>query len=181
MGALILARQQSKADLRRAIDDNQLVVHYQPIVDLSTSLVTGAEALVRWQRPGHGMVPPGDFIELAEQTGLIVPLGERVLDQACGQVQRWRSQGYALGVAVNISTRQLSDRGFASALTRVLDAAELPPQELTIEVTESIWADETAMRTRRAAARAGPLARSARVRTPAPTGGAPDPRPRVSM
>jgi EAL domain-containing protein (putative c-di-GMP-specific phosphodiesterase class I) len=109
MGALILARQQSKADLRRAIDDNQLVVHYQPMVDLSTSLVTGAEALVRWQRPGHGMVPPGDFIELAEQTGLIVPLGERVLDQACGQVQRWRSQGYALGVAVNISTRQLSE------------------------------------------------------------------------
>ena len=90
MGELILARQQSKVDLRRAIDDNQLVVHYQPIVDLSTSLVIGAEALVRWQRPGHGIVPPGEFIELAEETGLIVPLGERVLDQACGQVRRWR-------------------------------------------------------------------------------------------
>jgi diguanylate cyclase (GGDEF)-like protein len=155
MGALILARQQSKADLRRAIDGNELVMHYQPIIDLSTSLITGAEALVRWQRPGHGMVPPGDFIELAEETGLIVPLGERVLDQACGQMQQWRSQGCVLGVAVNISTRQLSDRGFASALTRVLDAAELPPQELTIEVTESIWADETAMRTLMAIKQAG--------------------------
>lgn len=155
MGALIVARQQSKADLQRALDDNQLVVHYQPIVDLSTSVVIGAEALVRWQRPGHGMVPPGDFIELAEQTGLIGPLGEHVLDQACGQVQRWRSQGHCLGVAVNISTRQLSGRGFATALSRMLDAVELPPQELTIEVTESIWADEIAMRTLMAIKRTG--------------------------
>jgi diguanylate cyclase (GGDEF)-like protein len=155
IGAVIVARQQSKVDLRRAVYDNQLVVHYQPIVDLATSLVTGAEALVRWQRPGHGMVPPAEFIELAEQTGLIVPLGEHVLDQACGQVRRWRSQGHCLGVAVNVSTRQLSDRGYASGLSRMLDAAELPPQELTIEVTESIWADETAMRTLMAIKRTG--------------------------
>lgn len=155
MGALIVARQQSKVDLKRAVDDQQLVVHYQPIVELSTSLVTGAEALVRWQRPGHGLVPPAEFIELAEQTGLIVPLGEHVLGQACGQVQRWRSQGLCLGVAVNVSTRQLSGRGFASALCRMLDAAELPPHELTIEVTESIWADETAMRTLMAIKRTG--------------------------
>ena len=127
----------------------------QPIVDLATSLVTGAEALVRWQRPGHGMVPPAEFIELAEQTGLIVPLGEHVLGQACGQARRWRSQGHCLGVAVNVSTRQLSGRGFASTLSRMLDAAELPPEELTIEVTESIWADETAMRTLMAIKRTG--------------------------
>ena len=155
IGALVVARQQSKADLRRAVDDHQLVVHYQPIIELSTSLVIGAEALVRWQRPGHGLVPPAAFIELAEQTGLIVPLGEHVLRQACGQVQRWRSQGHRLGVAVNVSTRQLSDRGFATALSRTLDGAQLPPQDLTIEVTESIWADEMAMRTLMAIKRTG--------------------------
>ncbi|MFJ8967009.1 putative bifunctional diguanylate cyclase/phosphodiesterase [Lentzea sp. NPDC102401] len=146
MGDHLLARQRDRADLRTAVENGQLVVHYQPIVELSTSAVTGAEALVRWQRPGRGLIGPSEFIGLAEETGLIVPLGEHVLDTGCRQAVRWLAQGHALGVTVNVSTRQLSAPVFLPALNRVLDATALPPGHLTIEVTESVWADEGAMR-----------------------------------
>ena len=146
MGERVLARQRDKADLRTAVSDGQLVLHYQPIVDLATSTAAGAEALVRWQRPGHGLLGPGEFIGLAEETGLIVPLGNKVLAGACEQAMRWREQGRALGVTVNVSTRQLSAPGFLPSLDRVLKTTGLPPERLTIEVTESVWADGAAMR-----------------------------------
>ncbi|WNV88423.1 EAL domain-containing protein [Umezawaea sp. Da 62-37] len=145
MGEQVLARQRDKTDLRAAIDDGQLVLHYQPIVDLATSRVTGAEALVRWQRPGHGLLGPMDFIGLAEETGLIVPLGGRVLADACEQAVRWYEQGRTVGVTVNVSTRQLSTSGFLDTLDHVLTDTGLRPSGLTIEVTESVWADEVAM------------------------------------
>ncbi|GAB2967771.1 putative bifunctional diguanylate cyclase/phosphodiesterase [Saccharothrix stipae] len=146
MGERVLARQRDKADLRTAVSDGQLVLHYQPIVDLATSTAAGAEALVRWQRPGHGLLGPGEFIGLAEETGLIVPLGNKVLAGACEQAMRWREQGRALGVTVNVSTRQLSAPTFLPSLDRVLKTTGLPPERLTIEVTESVWADGAAMR-----------------------------------
>ncbi|GAA1288406.1 putative bifunctional diguanylate cyclase/phosphodiesterase [Saccharothrix xinjiangensis] len=146
MGEQVLARQRDKADLRTAVHEGQLVLHYQPIVDLATSEASGAEALVRWQRPGHGLLGPGAFIGLAEETGLIVPLGAKVLAGACEQAMRWREQGRALGVTVNVSTRQLSTPAFLPSLDRVLKTTGLPPAHLTIEVTESVWADEAAMR-----------------------------------
>ncbi|MFJ6673406.1 putative bifunctional diguanylate cyclase/phosphodiesterase [Actinosynnema sp. NPDC091369] len=146
MGEQVLARQRDKADLRTAVSDGQLVLHYQPIVDLATSAAAGAEALVRWQRPGHGLLGPGEFIGLAEETGLIVPLGNKVLAGACEQAMRWREQGRALGVTVNVSTRQLSAPAFLPSLDRVLKTTGLPPERLTIEVTESVWADGAAMR-----------------------------------
>ncbi|MFD7657330.1 putative bifunctional diguanylate cyclase/phosphodiesterase [Actinosynnema sp. NPDC059797] len=146
MGEQVLARQRDKADLRTAVTEGQLVLHYQPIVDLATSEAAGAEALVRWQRPGHGLLGPGAFIGLAEETGLIVPLGAKVLAGACEQAVRWREQGRELGVTVNVSTRQLSTPAFLPSLDRVLKTTGLPPAHLTIEVTESVWADEAAMR-----------------------------------
>ncbi|MFI9011089.1 putative bifunctional diguanylate cyclase/phosphodiesterase [Actinosynnema sp. NPDC053489] len=146
MGERVLARQRDKADLRTAVSDGQLVLHYQPIVDLATSMPAGAEALVRWQRPGHGLLGPGEFIGLAEETGLIVPLGNKVLAGACEQAVRWREQGRELGVTVNVSTRQLSAPAFLPSLDRVLKTTGLPPERLTIEVTESVWADGAAMR-----------------------------------
>ncbi|MFD1149253.1 putative bifunctional diguanylate cyclase/phosphodiesterase [Saccharothrix hoggarensis] len=146
MGERVLARQRDKADLRTAVTDGHLVLHYQPIVDLATSAATGAEALVRWQRPGHGLLGPGEFIGLAEETGLIVPLGNKVLAGACEQAMRWREQGRALSVTVNVSTRQLSAPAFLPSLDRVLKTTNLPPERLTIEVTESVWADGAAMR-----------------------------------
>ncbi|GAA3853251.1 hypothetical protein GCM10022243_18550 [Saccharothrix violaceirubra] len=146
MGERLLARQRDKADLRVAVDEGQLVLHYQPIVDLATSAVTGFEALVRWQRPGHGLLGPGAFIDLAEETGLIVPLGNRVLVGACEQAVRWHTQGRMLGVTVNVSTRQLSSASFLTSLDRALATTGLPPARLTLEVTESVWADESAMK-----------------------------------
>ncbi|MFD9701702.1 putative bifunctional diguanylate cyclase/phosphodiesterase [Lentzea sp. NPDC059081] len=146
MGEQALARQRDKADLRTAIEDGQLVVHYQPIVDLATGVATSAEALVRWERPGAGLLGPDAFIGLAEETGLIVPLGEKVLEAACHQAVRWHSEGRALGVTVNVSTRELSTAGFLPRLERVLARTGLEPGRLTVEVTESVWADEPAMR-----------------------------------
>ncbi|NUT50309.1 MAG: EAL domain-containing protein, partial [Saccharothrix sp.] len=146
MGERVLARRRDKADLRTAVSDGQLVLHYQPIVDLATSTAAGAEALVRWQRPGRGLLGPGEFIGLAEETGLIVPLGNKVLAGACEQAMRWLEQGRALGVTVNVSTRQLSAPAFLPSLDRVLKTTGLPPERLTIEVTESVWADGAAMR-----------------------------------
>ncbi len=153
MGEQALARQRDKVDLRAAIDSGQLVLHYQPIVDLASGEVTGAEALVRWQRPGHGLLGPVEFIGLAEETGLIVPLGNRVLLDACEQAVRW--QGRSIGVTVNVSTRQLSTAGFLDTLDHVLTTTGLLPTGLTIEVTESVWADEVAMRTLMAVREAG--------------------------
>ncbi|MBP2336836.1 diguanylate cyclase (GGDEF)-like protein [Saccharothrix coeruleofusca] len=146
MAEELLARQRDKRDLRAAIGTEQLVLHYQPIVDLTSSAVSGAEALVRWQRPGRGLLPPQEFIGLAEETGLIVPLGAQVLTAACAQAVRWRGEGRSLDVTVNVSTRQLSAPGFLPSLGRALEATALPPDGLTIEVTESVWADEAAMR-----------------------------------
>ncbi|MET9224514.1 EAL domain-containing protein [Lentzea sp. NPDC003310] len=146
MGEQALARQRDRADLRTAVEDGQLVVHYQPIVDLATGEVTSAEALVRWQRPGRGLLGPDAFIGLAEETGLIVPLGEKVLESACAQAVRWHTEGRSLGVTVNVSTRELSTPGFLPRLDRVITSTGVHPGRLTVEVTESVWADETAMR-----------------------------------
>ncbi|USX55641.1 bifunctional diguanylate cyclase/phosphodiesterase [Lentzea sp. HUAS12] len=155
MGEQALARQRDKVDLRTAIDGGELVVHYQPIVDLATSAVTSAEALVRWQRPGRGLLGPDAFIGLAEETGLIVPLGEKVLEAACGQAVRWNGEGRSLGVTVNVSTRELATPGFLPRLDRVITTAGLAPNRLTVEVTESVWADEPAMRSLVAVREAG--------------------------
>ncbi|MFD4636166.1 putative bifunctional diguanylate cyclase/phosphodiesterase [Lentzea sp. NPDC058436] len=146
MGDQALARQRDKADLRTGIEDGQLVVHYQPIVDLATGVVTSAEALVRWQRPGVGLLGPDAFIGLAEETGLIVPLGEKVLEAACAQAVLWHAEGRTSGVTVNVSTRELSTPGFLTRLDRVIGTTGIEPARLTIEVTESVWADEPAMR-----------------------------------
>ncbi|MFJ5992928.1 putative bifunctional diguanylate cyclase/phosphodiesterase [Lentzea sp. NPDC092896] len=145
IGARVQARQRDKADLRAAVHGDQMVVHYQPIIDLTTSRVTGAEALVRWQRPDRGLLRPDEFIGLAEETGLIIPLGDRVLEAACAQGTRWSTEGRALGITVNVSTRQLSSSAFVTSLRGVLRSTSLPPEKLTLEVTESVWADEAAM------------------------------------
>ncbi|MGW6441588.1 putative bifunctional diguanylate cyclase/phosphodiesterase [Lentzea sp. NPDC055074] len=146
MGEQALIRQRDRTDLRTAVEDGQLVVHYQPIIDLATGAVTSAEALVRWQRPGRGLLGPDAFIGLAEETGLIVPLGQKVLEAACRQAVRWQAEGRSLGVTVNVSTRELSTPGFLPRLDGVVAATGLAPGSLTIEVTESVWADGPAMR-----------------------------------
>ncbi|QFZ19797.1 putative bifunctional diguanylate cyclase/phosphodiesterase [Saccharothrix syringae] len=146
MGEDVAVRQRDKADLRDALSNDELVLHYQPIIDLASARTTHAEALVRWQRPGRGLLGPDRFIGLAEETGLIVPLGTHVLRTACGQAVHWQDRGHRLGVAVNVSPGQLSGEQFPHQVGELLGATGLEPGRLTVEVTESVWADETAMR-----------------------------------
>ncbi|NMO53716.1 EAL domain-containing protein [Actinoplanes sp. TBRC 11911] len=130
------------SDLRRAIDQNQLTLHYQPKVDAHTATVLGAEALIRWHHPEHGMVPPDEFIPLAEHTGLITPLTRFVLDTAVRQCRSWMLDGHQLSVAVNISTHQLLDLGFPTTISDLLTHWQVPARLLTLEITETaIMAD----------------------------------------
>jgi len=129
-------------ELRRAIDQQQLVLHYQPKVDAHTGQLLGVEALVRWQHPDHGLIPPNDFIPLAERTGLITPLTHYVLDAALRQCQQWRQAGHELAVAVNISARRLLDLEFPDEVAGLLARWEVPARLLVVEITEStIMAD----------------------------------------
>jgi diguanylate cyclase len=129
-------------ELRRAIEHQQLVLHYQPKVDAHTGRVLGVEALVRWQHPTHGLIPPGEFIPLAERTGLIAPLTHYVLDAALHQCRDWLRAGHELSVAVNVSARRLLDLAFPDEVAGLLAAWEVPAQLLVLELTEStIMAD----------------------------------------
>jgi diguanylate cyclase (GGDEF)-like protein len=126
------------AELRAAIDHGELVLHYQPQLSLTTGEIMGLEALVRWNHPGRGLVPPGDFIPLAEASGIIVPLGEWVLGEACRQVARWRSDGLVPPpVAVNLSASQFSDGGLVAKVGSALTAAGIDAGALELEITET--------------------------------------------
>jgi diguanylate cyclase (GGDEF)-like protein len=129
-------------ELRRAIEDGQLLLHYQPKINAHTGEVLGVEALVRWQHPTHGLVPPGEFIPLAERTGLIGPLTHYVLDAALHQCRDWRRAGHELAVAVNVSARSLLDLAFPDQVAGLLAHWEVPGRLLVVEITEStIMAD----------------------------------------
>ena len=124
--------------LRRALAEEQFQVHYQPVVDLGSGAVVGMEALVRWRHPELGMVSPAEFIPLAEETGLIVDLGEWVLRTACRQTARWIALGHAsMHIAVNLSARQCRERSLAEAVGRTLRETGLPPSALMLELTET--------------------------------------------
>ncbi|MBI5487008.1 MAG: EAL domain-containing protein [Deltaproteobacteria bacterium] len=125
------------ADLRRAIDLGQLVLHYQPLVDLVGRRIVGIEALVRWKHPELGMVPPGEFIGLAEHTGAIRPLTEWVLQAALRDLARWRGRRPQFFVAVNVSARNLAEPEFADRVLAALAAVDAPGSALELEITES--------------------------------------------
>ena len=128
--------------LRRSLQAGEFVVHYQPQFVAATGEVVGCEALVRWQDPDGGLVPPANFIPLAEDTGLIVPLGRWVLETACAQAQAWREAGVAdLVMAVNLSGRQLQQRDLVSVVAEALERSALPPDRLKLELTESMIMD----------------------------------------
>ncbi|MDB5773638.1 MAG: Bacteriophytochrome cph2 [Burkholderia sp.] len=128
-----------QSDLHKAIERNELQLYYQPKIDTHSRKVVGAEVLLRWPHPGRGMVPPDEFIPLAEETGLIVPLGEWVLAEACRNVDAWQRQGLAVPrVSVNVSGRQFSTPGFHQTVHDIIGRSGVDPQCFTIEVTESM-------------------------------------------
>jgi diguanylate cyclase (GGDEF)-like protein len=132
-----IARLALLGDLRRGINRGELVLHYQPKVDARTGKLHSVEALVRWQHPTRGLLPPDAFIPIAENTAVIHPLTREVLRQALLQAQSWAERGCAVPVAVNISARSLQDLGFPAEVQRQLDAIQLPSSVLTLELTES--------------------------------------------
>jgi len=134
---------QLENQLRKALEVGQLEVFYQPRLSLADDSLEAAEALVRWRHPQRGLVTPADFIPLAEETGLIIPLGEFVLREACRQARRWQQEGLAdIRVSVNLSVKQLRQGNFVSLVRQVLEETGLPPAMLELELTESQLLDD---------------------------------------
>ncbi|HNA05269.1 MAG TPA: GGDEF domain-containing phosphodiesterase, partial [Rhodocyclaceae bacterium] len=139
----MLERLQLEAGLRRALEHGELRLHYQPIVDARTGRVTSAEALVRWADPQRGLVSPMEFIPIAEETGLIVPIGDWVLRRACAQVRTWRDLGLGdIAVAVNLSARQFAAPSLEQSVVQALQAGGCPAALLQLEITESSIMDQ---------------------------------------
>jgi diguanylate cyclase (GGDEF)-like protein len=141
MNVKLRQRHIMETDLRTAISEQSLTLHYQPQVDLLTGRVLGAEALLRWNRPGHGMVPPDRFIGVAEDTGLIVPIGIWVLREACRRATTWPEH---IGIAINVSPVQLRHAGFCEAVINTIRETGITPSRIELEITECVLMEDTA-------------------------------------
>jgi EAL domain-containing protein (putative c-di-GMP-specific phosphodiesterase class I) len=138
MNAEALKRLALESSMRRAIENEEFIVFYQPVLNLTSGEIVGTEALVRWQHPEFGILPPGKFIGLAEDTGLILEIGQMVMRSACRQTRQWQDQGLGrLRIAVNISARDFQQPGFVDRLVRILSETRLDPTCLEIELTET--------------------------------------------
>jgi diguanylate cyclase (GGDEF)-like protein len=139
-------RMATEAALHRALERHELRVHYQPEIDLRTEQIVGVEALLRWEHPQRGLLGPDEFINVAEETGLIVPIGRWVLEQSCRQLQRWQAEfpvaAEDLFVSVNLSARQLGRRALVGEVAKVLDDTGLDPTRVHFEITESVLMDD---------------------------------------
>jgi diguanylate cyclase (GGDEF)-like protein/PAS domain S-box-containing protein len=143
MHAGLVERVRLESDLRQAVENGEFVVHYQPMVSMRTGAITGSEALVRWQHPTRGLLAPGEFVAVAEATGLIRAIGDFVLREACAQTVRWQQAGGTdLRISVNVSPRQLLEADYADQVRAALEDTGLAPQRLTLEMTESVLIDD---------------------------------------
>jgi EAL domain-containing protein (putative c-di-GMP-specific phosphodiesterase class I) len=138
MNARALHRMDMENSLRRALERREFRFHYQPKVDLVTGRITGMEALLRWMRPGRGMVQPAEFVPLLEDTGLILSIGEWLLEEACLQIKSWEASGITpVPIAINLSARQFTSQDLGKTIRRVLDNHKVSPDLLQLELTES--------------------------------------------
>jgi EAL domain-containing protein (putative c-di-GMP-specific phosphodiesterase class I) len=144
MENVVTARAALEADLRAALQHDEFLLHYQPQLDRD-GVVTGAEALIRWQSPSRGLVSPATFIPIAEETGLILPIGQWVLERACEQLARWALHPplAAISIAVNVSARQLRQPGFVDEVAAVLQRHGAVAPLLKLEITESLLVEDT--------------------------------------
>ncbi|MCA9690517.1 MAG: EAL domain-containing protein [Nannocystaceae bacterium] len=152
MRARVLAALRLQNDLRRAIDGEQFEVHYQPIVSIDDAAICGLEALVRWRHPGRGLLHPSEFMHMAEETGLIIPVDRWVLGEACRQLRRWQEQfpgAPRVRVSVNLSGHQLTDASLVPAVREAMGRSGVSPESLALEITEGILVNgaEAALRT----------------------------------
>jgi diguanylate cyclase (GGDEF)-like protein len=132
-----------EAKLRRALERNELALVYQPKVDVQTNAIAGVEALLRWHTKDHGSIPPQEFIAMAEETGLIIPIGEWVMRHACTQLVQWRQAGKApIGMAVNLSAVQFQNPEMHAIFKRIIEQSGIDPRQLTLELTESILLED---------------------------------------
>ena len=139
MNVRAVERQSIEEDLRRALERKEFTLHYQPKIDLATGAITGAEALLRWTHPARGSVPPAHFIPIAEDSGLILPIGAWVLREACRQAHEWMETSLPFGtMAVNVSAIELRSENFLEGLFASLNETGLDPRALELEVTESV-------------------------------------------
>ena len=139
----IVRRKQLEDDLRAALDNNEFIVFYQPKIQTSSKQIIGAEALIRWQHPGNGMIPPADFIPAAEETGLIISIGDWVLETACRQAKQWIDEFQMdFRIAVNLSARQLEQENLAIDIIKIVGKTNFPPAMLELEITESMMMQE---------------------------------------
>jgi diguanylate cyclase (GGDEF)-like protein len=145
MHAAVVERLELEVDLRQATELGQFLLHYQPVVELDTDRIVGVEALVRWSHPERGLVPPGDFISLAEETRLILPIGRWVMREACRRAAGWQDElgADAPSVCVNLSAEQLAEPGIVDDVTEVLQMTALDPRSLILEITETVLMQDT--------------------------------------
>jgi predicted signal transduction protein with EAL and GGDEF domain len=143
MNVRAVERQLVEMNLRSALQHRELLLHYQPLVNLATGLITGTEALLRWMHPKWGMTLPSRFVSVAEDSGLIVPMGRWVLREACNQAKRWEDAGLGFGsIAVNISALEFRRKDFVQNVREVLDETGLAPHLLQLEITETVLMQE---------------------------------------
>ena len=149
MGEAVLERHGLKEELRLAIERQQLTLYFQPIIDLDTGALVAEEALVRWQHPRRGLVGPSEFVPLAEETGLILSLGQYVLEEACQQARRWQARraadpdGPQVAVHVNLSAVELRDPELVDRVRSTLADAGVDPRSLVFEITETVLLDDS--------------------------------------
>ena len=144
MNQMAMEKQTLGTDLHHALERNELLLHYQPVIDISSGELTGMEVLLRWQHPDRGLISPVKFIPLAEDTGLIVPIGEWVLVSACEQLKSWQNQGYDVpSLAINLSAKQFRKNTLAATISRILQASGVEARYITLEITESVFMENT--------------------------------------
>jgi diguanylate cyclase (GGDEF)-like protein len=145
--ARAVSRLRMETELRRALDRHELWLQYQPVISLRDDAIVGAEALLRWEHPDRGPIPPSEFIPIAEETGLIEAIGTRVMDEACRQAAEWHAampDRAPLGISVNLSAVQIANATLPDVVAMALRAADLDPSTLSLEITESVLLAETA-------------------------------------